>query len=116
MDNPESKSLMRGETSFFAEGIEYYLKIFMIQETPVVTMAIATTGIHPISVTAGTSSSVTFTMMIDMTKEKSHSVMSLSGNVTIRRIVPSMRFVTASTTENISALIYPLLRMMPSTR
>lgn len=77
------------------------------------THAIATIGIQPVIATPGTSSSVTFTMMSEMTNENSQSVISRRGKLIILRMVPSMRFTIASTTANISALTYPRVRAIP---
>ena len=72
-------------------------------------------GTYPVIVIPSKSLSVTSTIMIEITKEKSPRVSILSGRVIILRTVPSMRFTIARITPKITALIYPSCSSIPGT-
>ena len=93
-----------------------YFITFITKDTVLVMSAIIIIGRKPIRVTHGTSSSVTFTMIADITNEKSQSVIRRSGNDIIRKSVPRKRFTSPRITANIRALTYPFIRVIPSMR
>lgn len=79
----------------------------MRKEIILVITAITMMGRNPVRVTHGTSSSVIFTRIAEMTKENNQRVMRRRGNVTMRSMVPRIRFTSPSTTAKMRALMYP---------
>lgn len=92
---------------------ECYLNIFIRNDINVVITAMAKIGSHQSIDIVGTNWSATYTMIADITKEKSQSVISLRGNVMIRSRVQRTRFTSARTMAKIRALTYPFSRAMP---